>query len=67
MTYHDLSRAPSRAAVNKLYRDYLLRKKIPTLYDGAKELPDYGPSYYAVYFEDHDRIKLKLVYVPGDL
>ncbi len=49
MTYHDVSRAPSRAAVNKLYRDYLLPKKISTLYDGAKEWPDYDPGYYAVY------------------
>jgi catechol 2,3-dioxygenase-like lactoylglutathione lyase family enzyme len=59
--------APSRAAVDELYRDYLLPKKIPILYGGAKEWKDYDPGYYAVFFEDPDRMKLKLVYVPGDL
>ena len=60
-------RAPSREAVDELYRNYLLPKKIPTLYRGPKEWKDYDLGYYAVYFEDPDRIKLELVYVPGDL
>ncbi len=64
---HIAFRAPSRAAVDELYRNYLLPKKIPILYGGAKEWQDYDPGYYAVYFEDPDRIKLELVYVPGDL
>jgi catechol 2,3-dioxygenase-like lactoylglutathione lyase family enzyme len=64
---HIAFRAPSRAAVDELYRDYLLPKKIPILYGGAKEWKDYDPGYYAVFFEDPDRMKLKLVYVPGDL
>ena len=64
---HIAFRAPSRAAVDELYRNYLLPKKIPVLYGGAKEWKDYDPGYYAVYFEDPDRIKLELVYVPGDL
>ncbi len=64
---HIAFRAPSRTAVDELYRSYLLPKKIPVLYGGAKEWKDYDPGYYAVYFEDPDRIKLELVYVPGDL
>ena len=64
---HIAFRAPSRAAVDELYRKYLLPKKIPVLYGGAKEWKDYDQGYYAVYFEDPDRIKLELVYVPGDL
>jgi len=64
---HIAFRAPSRAAVDELYRDYLLPKKIPVLYGGPKEWKDYDPGYYAVYFEDPDRIKLELVYVPDDL
>lgn len=64
---HIAFRAPSRAAVDELYRDYLVPKKIPTLYGGPKEWEGYDPGYYAVYFEDPDRMKLELVYVPGDL
>jgi catechol 2,3-dioxygenase-like lactoylglutathione lyase family enzyme len=64
---HIAFRAPNRAAVDDLYRNYLLPHKIPVLYGGAKEWPDYDPGYYSVYFEDPDRIKLELVYVPGDL
>ena len=64
---HIAFRAPSRAAVDELYRNYLLPKKMSILYGRAKEWQDYDPSYYAVYFEDPDRVKLELVYVPGDL
>ena len=64
---HIAFRAPSRAAVDEFYRNYLVPKKIPVLYGGPKEWKDYDPGYYAVYFEDPDRIKLELVYVPGDL
>ena len=64
---HIAFRAPNRAAVDELYRNYLLPKKIPVLYGGAKEWKDYDPGYYAVYFEDPDRIKLEVVYVPNDL
>ena len=64
---HIAFRAPSREAVDELYRDYLVPKKVPTLYGGPKEWKDYDPGYYAVYFEDPDRIKLEVVYVPGDL
>lgn len=64
---HIAFRAHSREEVDRLYRDHLLPNKIPVLYGGAKEWPDYDPGYYAVYFEDPDRIKLELVYVPGDL
>jgi len=64
---HIAFRAPSRAAVDDLYHNYLVPKKIPTLYGGPKEWKDYDPGYYAVYFEDPDRMKLELVHVPGDL
>ncbi|GEM_PF-646269 len=64
---HIAFRAPSRAKVDELYHKYLVPNNIPVLYGGAKEWPDYDPGYYAVYFEDPDRIKLELVYVPDDL
>lgn len=64
---HIAFRAPNKEAVDDLYRNYLLPHKVSVLYGGPKEWPDYDPGYYAVYFEDPDRIKLELVYVPGDL
>jgi hypothetical protein len=32
------------------------------LYGGPKEYPEYRKGYYAVYFEDPDRIKLEFVH-----
>jgi hypothetical protein len=34
------------------------------LYEGPGEYPEYHRGYYAVYFEDPDRIKLEVAYVP---
>ena len=64
---HIAFRAANRQEVDRLYQDYLVPNRIPVLYGGAKEWEGYDPDYYAVYFEDPDRIKLELVYVPGDL
>ena len=64
---HIAFRATSREAVDGFCREFLIPNKISILYGGAKEWPGYDPGYYAVYFEDPDRIKLELVYVPGDL
>lgn len=56
--------APTRQTVDRFYKSYLLAKEIPVLYGGIKEWPDYERGYYAVYWEDPDRIKLELVYTP---
>ena len=61
---HLALRAPSRAALDEFYRSHLLPMEIPILYGGPREWPEYEPGYYAVYFEDPDRIKLELVYTP---
>jgi catechol 2,3-dioxygenase-like lactoylglutathione lyase family enzyme len=53
--------APTRQVVDRFYREVLLPKKIKVLYAGPKEYPDYSKGYYAVYFEDPDRIKLELL------
>jgi len=34
------------------------------LYGGPKEYPEYSEGYYALYFEDPDRIKLDAVHIP---
>jgi hypothetical protein len=30
-----------------------------------REFPEYAPAYYAVFFEDADRLKLEIVHVPA--
>jgi len=64
---HIAFRAESRDEVDSFCRAFLVPNNIPVLYGGAKEWKEYDEGYYAVYFEDPDRIKLELVYVPGDL
>lgn len=62
---HIAFRADSKGTVDRFYKEYLLPKKIPALYGGPKEHPEYSKGYYSVYFEDPDRIKLELAYVPS--
>jgi len=61
---HIAFHADSRETVDRFYNDHLQPRKIPVLYGGPKEYPDYSKGYYAVYFEDPDRLKLELAYVP---
>lgn len=51
----------SREEVDRFVEEYLEPRSIPALYGGAKEY-DYTLGYYAVYFEDPDRIKVEVVY-----
>lgn len=62
---HFAFRVDNKKAVDKFYSDYLLTNGISVLYGGPAEHPEYEPGYYAVYFEDPDRLKLEVVYKPG--
>ena len=59
---HFAFRVDTKDEVDKFHKEYLQAKNIPVLYGGPKEYPEYEPGYYAVYFEDPDRIKLEVVY-----
>ena len=61
---HVAFHADSRTTVDDLYNQYLLPRKVPVLYGGPKEYPEYSKGYYSVYFEDPDRIKLELAHIP---
>lgn len=50
--------------VNIFVSEFLEPKGITPLYDGAKPYPEYAPGYYAVFFEDLDRVKVEVVYEP---
>ena len=61
---HIAFHADDRKTVDQFYEEHLLPNKIPVLYGGPKEYPEYSEGYYSVYFEDPDRIKLELAHIP---
>src|SRR4029077_328844 len=62
---HIAFQARSKADVDELHSALLVPGSIRVLYGGPKEYPEYGKGYYAVYFEDPDRIKLEFVHRSG--
>lgn len=61
---HLAFRANSREAVDSFYTDFLLKNELPILYEQPKEYPEYRDGYYAVFFEDPDRLKLEVMHFP---
>jgi glyoxylase I family protein len=60
--HHIAWTAESRADVDALYQ-HLLKIGAHVLYAPA-EYPEYGPTYYAVFFSDPDGLKLEYVHKP---
>ncbi|MEW5805547.1 MAG: VOC family protein [Patescibacteria group bacterium] len=60
---HLAFRVNSKEEVDKFYQEFLKPRKIETLYQTPKAFPEYTDKYYAVFFEDPDRIKLEVVYL----
>ena len=54
--------APSKQSVDHIYENILKLEGINCLYDKA---PTGEEDYYAVFFEDPDRMKVEIVYSPG--
>jgi catechol 2,3-dioxygenase-like lactoylglutathione lyase family enzyme len=52
----------SAKLVDTFYEIFLKPRKIIPLYQSPKLFPEYTPDYYAVYFEDPDRIKLEVLF-----
>jgi catechol 2,3-dioxygenase-like lactoylglutathione lyase family enzyme len=61
---HVAFRVERREDVDRFRREFLDARGLPTLYDTPRDFPEYSPGYYAVFFEDPDRIKLEVVHVP---
>ncbi len=51
----------SHEEVDRFVKEYLEPRGISALYGGPKAY-DYAPGYYAVYFEDPDRIKIEVAF-----
>jgi catechol 2,3-dioxygenase-like lactoylglutathione lyase family enzyme len=54
-----------RSDVDRVVTEFLRPRDVAPLYDSPREFPEYRPGYYAVFFEDPDRLKLEVAYVPG--
>jgi catechol 2,3-dioxygenase-like lactoylglutathione lyase family enzyme len=49
--------------VDKFCKEFLNPRHIKLLYNSPKLFPEYTEKYYAVFFEDPDRIKLEVVFL----
>jgi catechol 2,3-dioxygenase-like lactoylglutathione lyase family enzyme len=61
---HVAFRVEQRADVDRFHGEFLEPRAVPVLYGGPKDYPEYTPGYYAVFFEDPDRLKLEVAHVP---
>lgn len=59
---HLAFRLNSREEVDKFCQKFIKTRGLKTLYNTPKAFPEYTKDYYAVFFEDPDKIKLEVVY-----
>jgi catechol 2,3-dioxygenase-like lactoylglutathione lyase family enzyme len=61
---HIAFRVPHRTDVDRVTEEFLAPRGLVPLYMTPREFPEYRPGYYAVFFEDPDRLKLEVVHIP---
>lgn len=61
---HLAFRVDRREDVDRFRDEFMAPRGISALYDTPREFPEYAPGYYAVFFEDTDRLKLEVAHVP---
>jgi catechol 2,3-dioxygenase-like lactoylglutathione lyase family enzyme len=54
-----------REDVDAFVGEFLQPRGLAPLYGSPREYPEYRAGYYAVFFEDPDRLKLEVAHVPG--
>lgn len=62
---HFAFKVKTKEAVDEFVHEFLKKRGVSTLYGTPRIFSEYKEGYYAVYFEDPDRIKLEIVYIPG--
>jgi len=62
---HISFKVQSKEEVDNFTKEFLIKNKITYLYGGAKEFSEYREGYYAIYFEDSDKIKFEVAYIPN--
>ena len=55
----------ARGDVDRFVQEFMTAHEIVALYDSPREYPEYRAGYYAVFFEDPDRLKIEVAHVPG--
>jgi hypothetical protein len=53
-----------REDVDRFQAEFMVPRTLGALYATPREFPEYRPGYYAVFFEDPDRLKLEIVHIP---
>ncbi len=61
---HLCFRVASQKAVDEFTKKFLIKKRLKPLYNSPRIFPQYTKGYYAVYFEDPDRIKIEVSHIP---
>ena len=61
---HLAFRVDRREDVERFRDEFMAPRRIEALYDTPREFPEYAPGYFAVFFEDPDRLKLEVVHAP---
>lgn len=61
---HLAFRVAQRDDVDRFRDEFMTPRRLPALYETPREFPEYRPGYYAVFFEDPDRLKLEVVHIP---
>ena len=59
---HICFRVGSKKSVEKFAKEFVMANKAAILYNTPKAFPEYGKKYYAVFFEDPDRVKIEVGY-----
>ena len=54
-----------RGDVDRFRDEFMAPRGLSSLYGTPREFPEYRPGYYAVFFEDPDRVKLEVAHVPA--
>ncbi|MBI2984894.1 MAG: VOC family protein [Candidatus Kerfeldbacteria bacterium] len=60
--HHLALRVSSAKQVDAFLQKFVLKHKLSYLYGGPKRFPQYSKNYYALYFEDPDKIVVEIVY-----
>jgi len=61
---HLALRVAQREDVDRFRDEFMTPRGLRSLYETPREFPEYRPGYYAVFFEDPDRLKLEVVHIP---
>ncbi len=54
----------TKELVDEFVEKFVKPNKLTPLYKSAREFSEYEKGYYAVYFEDPDRVKIEVTYKP---